>query len=140
VKLQARGPKGSGGTRQVPLRLGVGGKVVGTAEVDEARGKVVAEVTDPVAAAQLRAVLTADAGSFSIAASGPESGVFTTCVGGCSQGAEFDGLGGVCEPGWTWFDDPEGEWESGWQCPDCRAALTWERIAELPYTAWTFPA
>jgi hypothetical protein len=67
-----RPAKVKGTVKRVPLRLGIGGKVVGTAEVDEARGKVVAQVTDPVAAAQLRAMLTDDGGSFSIAASPPE--------------------------------------------------------------------
>jgi len=51
---------------RVPLKLG-GGKVVGYAEVDEERGKVHATVTDPVAAAELAASLTADVGAFSIA-------------------------------------------------------------------------
>jgi hypothetical protein len=57
--------------KQVPLRLGRGGKVIGVAEVDEEKGKVRATVTDPVAAAELAASLSGDAGSFSIVPAAP---------------------------------------------------------------------
>lgn len=70
-----------------------------------------------------------------------ETGVFTACIGDCLQAAEFDGFGGLVEPGWTYAESgDDDEFEPGWICPDCRRLAEYDRIAALPITAWTFPA
>lgn len=70
------------------------------------------------------------------------TGVFTSCIGdGCLRGVEFDGFGGVREPGWRWEDAGEDdEFEPGWACPECQIEITRLAIAAIPVTAWTFPA